>query len=558
MSAPEVVLARWSCAWLICALGCNAALDKAGPADTGSPPGAVDTPPPDPADTDADTESESDAESDAESDTDTVAATDASDPPEPTETDAALDDTDGPPVFPQHRLVGVAYERFCGPATPCTHARREDGRPQIEQPGSCVAGDQYAPGELGPDVLVCLLDYRRGATPGVIAVLDPQTATWSDPPDGRADFVAAGLLEPPGRSSLSSFLFARLDPSRPDAALIIRSPYGQVMWRDPDGPWRYDAGFDAVWRGAGMRTQSESVVADFDDNGLPDIVQMRCGDDGVCQPVAFYQTAPHTWVASQNFARMPGTSSDAYAWVAFRGDDGWTIAAAGGYTSLGSGSSNLFVQDPSPGADGFPAWTELPGTDALGLAGMSVMLYDLRGVDAAGGSVAAPDGQPELIVSTTVQCPEVLAQLGPSYWVNLTQAHAAWIDQPDRRAPGCWWDPTPATEELAWGIGLVTDDLVLVAQGDDGRAMPNGVGTCAWCPVGGEPMIGYMPYHGRMWGYPPGALTLVNSAGDDISLGNRRTLEVHHVPGRDGVQRTVVVTGGVFDEGWPEVWLLDP
>jgi len=189
---------------------------------------------------------------------------------------------------------------------------------------------------------------------------------------------------------------------------------------------------------------------------------------------------------------------------------------------------------------------------------MSLMLYDLRGVDDEGNSVAVPDGHPELIASTTVQCPEVLTELGPAYWVNVTQAYAPWIVQPDRRAPGCWWDTTPTTEELAWGIGLVTDDLVLVAQGDDGRALPDGVGTCAWCPVGGEPMIGYMPHQGRLWGYPPGALTFVNSAGDDLTLGNRRTLEVHRVPGRDGVERTVVVTSGVFDEGWPEVWLVDP
>lgn len=537
---------RWSGAWLVGALGCHASPGVEVPSETDAPPGAVDTPTADdtdlaPPETDAppaDTEpSDSDA---ASGDTDAPA------------------DTDGPPIFPQHRLVGVAYERFCGPTTPCTHGRRQDGRPQIEQPGSCVAGDLYAPGALGPDVLVCLLDYLRGRTRGVIAVLDPQTATWSDPPDGRTDFVAAGMLEANGESSLSSFLFARLDPGRPDAALIVRSPFGQVMWHGPDGRWQYDAGFQAVRSGAGMRTQSESVVADLDDNGLLDIVQMRCGDDDVCQPVAFFQTALNTWRASENFARMPGSSSDAYAWVAFRDTDGWTIAAAGSYTSVGGGSSNLFVPDPTPGADGFPAWTELPGTDALGVAGMGLMLHDLRGVDAAGNTVAAPDGRPELIVSTTVQCPEVLAQLAPSYWVNLTQAHSAWIDQPDRRAPGCWWDNTPETEELAWGIGLVLDDLVLVAQGDDGRARTAGVGTCDWCPVGGEPMIAYLPYQGRLWGYPPGALTLVNSAGDDISLGNRRTLEVHHVPGRDGVARAVVVTSGVFDEGWPEVWLVDP
>jgi hypothetical protein len=483
---------------------------------------------------------------------------------DPVDSDADMVDTDWsetdpPATFPTWRFTGLAHHDLCTTATPCQQDRIVYGRPLQERPAACVRGDHYAPGELTDAVLVCFLDYLRLGVHGAIRVLDPAARTWTDlPGGGPRDFVTAGLLDRAGASQIGSLRFVQLDPADNGAALIVRGPNGPLMRRGADGVWRRDAAFGAAWEGAGFLRTSEPLVVDLDDNGLLDIGMMRCGLDDRCEPVVFYQLLPGVWQASANVTRLAGRSSDAYAWDAVRHPDTglWTLVAAGDRISAAlSGASGVFVQSGT-GPDGFPAFTEAAGTTAAAQAGMGVMHLDLRGIDAFGASTPVPDGVDEIILSTQVQCPEVLQELLPGLgidrWTELTNSISNWIVQGGRFRPGCWEDPTPETEDLAWGVSLVAPDLLLVAQGDDGRVLPTGQCARPECPQDGEPMTGWLPWHGRLWAYPLDHLQFVSPDGDDLRNGNRRTVEVHEVAGV-----TVVVTGGTWENGDPEVWVVE-
>jgi hypothetical protein len=493
-------------------------------------------------------------------------AQDPPDPPDPP-VDSAVPATPdaAPPEFGRYRLVEIAASWFCAEPTPCAPGwQADDGRPIQEHPAACVDAHAWDPAAFAEDSgrLVCLLDYLRtvdGAERrGVIAVLDVHSRTWSAPPDGRDDFVRAGLIEAGApRSKAGSLRFARdldagTEPSD-QAALFTRSPTGPLLRRGPDGLWTVDAAFLAAAASIERYRTAESEVVDLNRDGRPDVLQMACVPDGVCLPVVFYRTGPTTWQASQNFSRIPNASSDAYAWQVIPEPDGRiTLAAAGADERLGGAvpPSGLFIEDAQPGPDGLPAWTEIVGTSALAGQGMGTLLYDLRGAEAA-NSTPDPDGQPELLVSTTVQCPEVLQRLSGGIWFSLTAQVATWVDQPGRYAPGCWVDPTPATEELAWGMAFAAPDLLLVAQGDDGRVLNGLCPAAPHCPIGGEPMIAYKPHAGRLWAWPLDRLRVETPDGLDVSLGNRRTLAVHRIGEVD-----VVVTGGVY-EGLPQVFIVE-